>query len=463
MTEFRRSRFAASVAVVAVLAAVVSVAAASLLMSISERKQQSQRPFFRVVEIDDETSDPAVWGINFPLHYDDYLKTEEQVNTRYGGSDALPRAGTPDDPRVRVSQSKLEWDPRLRRMWAGYAFALDFREDRGHAHMLDDQIFSGRQSVPQPGACLHCHASVYNAYKQAGNGDIIKGFEQLNPLPYEKAVEFVEHPVGCIDCHDATTMALRITRPAFIEGMRALRQHEGASDFDVNLDSTRQEMRTFVCAQCHVEYHLQGSEKRLVYPWNKGLRADQILAHYNETGVRDWTHAETGAPMLKAQHPEFELWSEGIHARSGVSCADCHMPYKRVGAMKISDHHVRSPLLNINRACQTCHNVSESDLIDRVERIQDNTAELRDLAMNALIGLIDGIQQAHAEGVDADRLAGAKDSQRKATFLLDFVEAENSVGFHAPQEAARVLFLSMDHILNGEKSLKSSAVGESAR
>ena len=77
--------------------------------------------------------------------------------------------------------------------------------------------------------------------------------------------------------------------------------------------------------------------------------------------------------MLKAQHPEFEMWNQGIHARSGVACADCHMPYTRVGAQKISDHHVRSPLLNINRACQTCHKWPEEELKARAEAIQDRT------------------------------------------------------------------------------------------
>jgi nitrite reductase (cytochrome c-552) len=125
------------------------------------------------------------------------------------------------------------------------------------------------------------------------------------------------------------------------------------NDYDVNTMATRQEMRGFVCGQCHVEYYFKGPEKRLTYPWAKGLKVDQIYEYYREAGFTDWTHAETGANALKAQHPEFEMWNQGIHARSGVACADCHMPYMREGAMKISDHHVRSPLLNINRASVT--------------------------------------------------------------------------------------------------------------
>ena len=163
-------------------------------------------------------------------------------------------------------------------------------------------------------------------------------------------------------------------------------------NYDVNKQATRQEMRAYVCGQCHDEYHFSGPEKRLVYPWAKGLQVENILAFYDEQKFKDWEHAETGAPVLKAQHPEFEMWNQGIHARSGVACADCHMPYKREGALKISDHHVRSPLLNINRACQTCHKWSEDELRARVETIQTRTHNLRNLAMDALVDLINDIK-----------------------------------------------------------------------
>jgi nitrite reductase (cytochrome c-552) len=340
-------------------------------------------------------------------------------------------------------------------MWAGYAFAKDFREDRGHAYMLEDQTYTERQIVAkQPGTCLHCHASVYVPYRRAGGGDLFKGFERVNGMPYAEARKLVTHPVACIDCHAPDTMQLRITRPAFIEGMRALKAGQGVKDYDVNRMATRQEMRAFVCGQCHVEYYFKGPEKRLVYPWAKGLNVDDILAYYEAEGVADWTHAETGAPVLKAQHPEFEMWNEGIHARSRVTCADCHMPYRREGALKITDHHVRSPLLNINRACQTCHKSSEAELLDRVEAIQERTFELRNRAMNALVALIGELKAARDGGrTDAD-LASARQLQRKAQFLLDFVEAENSAGFHAPQEAARILGESIDLARQGQLALR---------
>ncbi|MCM3903372.1 MAG: ammonia-forming cytochrome c nitrite reductase subunit c552 [Pyrinomonadaceae bacterium] len=449
----RRRRFWGLVA----LSVVATVFGLALLVNIFQRKQEARNPFFRVVELTDDTVDPAVWGKNFPLQYDDYLKTTDQVRTRYGGSEAEPRTPTQVDPRSLVAQSKLEEDPRLKLMWAGYAFSKDFREERGHAYMLDDQTFTERQQVAkQPGTCINCHASVYVVYKQLGGGDIIKGFEQLNQMPYFEARKVVTHPVSCIDCHDSQTMQLRVTRPAFIEGMRALKAAQGIQNYDVNKQATRQEMRAFVCGQCHDEYHFSGAEKRLVYPWAKGLQVQNILAFYDEQKFKDWEHADTGAPVLKAQHPEFELWNQGIHARSGVACADCHMPYKREGALKISDHHVRSPLLNINRACQTCHKWSEDELKARVETIQGRTQSLRNLAMDALVDLINDIKAARSAGRTDAAVTTAQDFQRRAQFYLDFVESENSSGFHAPQEATRILGESINFSRKGQVALRGA-------
>jgi nitrite reductase (cytochrome c-552) len=242
-----------------------------------------------------------------------------------------------------------------------------------------------------------------------------------------------------------------------MEGIRALKAFEGVKDYDVNRDASRQEMRAFVCGQCHVEYYFKGPEKRLVYPWATGLRADDILGYYEKEGFKDWTHADSGAPALKAQHPEFEMWSQGIHARSGVTCADCHMPYTRVGALKISDHHVRSPLLNVNRACQTCHKWSEDELKARVNLIQQRTYQLRNLAMDAVVALIGDLKKAREAGRPDAELAPAQGFQRKAQFLLDFVEAENSTGFHAPQEAARVLGVAIDLARQGQLTLRPTS------
>jgi nitrite reductase (cytochrome c-552) len=263
----------------------------------------------------------------------------------------------------------------------------------------------------------------------------------------------VKFPIACIDCHDPSTMALRVTRVAFIEGIRAAKAAAGVAGYDVNTMATRQEMRAFVCGQCHVEYYFKGPEKRLTYPWEKGLKADEILQVYEASGFKDWTHAESGAPVLKAQHPEFEMWNQGIHARSGVMCADCHMPYQREGALKVSDHHVRSPLLNINKACQGCHKWSEEELKARAETLQARVFELRNRTMDAVVALIGDLKAAKAGGASEAVIAPAQQHQRRAQFLLDFVEAENSTGFHAPEEAERLLAISVDEARQGQIAL----------
>ncbi len=438
----------------ATMATVASVAALALLTNIFERKVEARDPFVRVVEITDTTQDPAVWGRNFPNQFDSYSRTVDQQRTRFGGSEAFPRTPTDADPRSVVARSRIEEDTRLKTMWAGYAFSIDFREKRGHAYMLEDQTFTERQSVGQPGTCANCHASTVVVWKALGDGDLTRGFEIMNQMPYMEAVTHLEYPVGCIDCHDSETMGLRVTRPGFIEGMAALKAGQGIEGYDVNRDASRQEMRSFVCGQCHVEYYFQGPEKRLVFPWANGLEVESIYDYYQTADFSDWTHALTGAPVLKAQHPEFEMWNQGLHARSGVACADCHMPYQRVGAQKMSDHQVRSPLLNVQAACQSCHNLPEREIVARAENIQNHTFRMRNQAMDALMALIADVQAARDAGATDAQLAIPWEMQRRAQFYIDFIESENSTGFHAPQEATRILGEALDYARQGQLALR---------
>jgi nitrite reductase (cytochrome c-552) len=285
------------------------------------------------------------------------------------------------------------------------------------------------------------------------------------PAPVATAHVGDAHPVSCIDCHDPESMQVRVTRPGFMHGIAALaksddkvphlpsverwRQGSRERDYDPNLDASRQEMRSFVCGQCHVEYYC-ATKETLFFPWDKGLKAEQIEQAYDEhkfpdgSNFFDFQHGETGAKVYKAQHPEFELWSQGIHARSGVACADCHMPYERQGAMKVSSHWVRSPLLNINNACQTCHNISEADLRERIDTIQARTNALVQRAAQAMTDMLDAIREAEAAGATPEELAPILELQKKAMWRLDFISSENSNGFHADQEAARILGESID-------------------
>ncbi|MCG3176626.1 MAG: Cytochrome c-552 [Candidatus Omnitrophica bacterium] len=419
------------------LLCLMTVAVAALLLNILERKQEAAHTFEKVVELDESTVDPEVWGRNFPRQYDGYKKTSQTYRTKYGGSEAV---------------SKIDEDPIWKRLFAGYAFGVDYREERGHAYSLSDQHETIRtKEFKQPGACLQCHAGGLKAvYEEQGGGDLQKGFEKVCAMPIQEAWKLVKHPVVCADCHDPKTMELRVTRPGFLNGIKVLKEKEGIKDYDPNTMASHQEMRTFVCAQCHVEYYFKGEGKLLTYPWHNGLKVEEIEAYYDEVGHVDWKHRETGAPVLKAQHPEFEMWSQGTHAKSGVACADCHMPYMRVGASKITDHHIRSPLTNISRACLQCHHFTEQEMLDRVELVQSRTNALLDRAEAAVEGLMDEVVAAKKEGVSEEALKPALDLHRKAQWRLDFVSAENSMGFHAPQEAARILAEAADYGRQGQ-------------
>lgn len=497
-------------ALVAVVAAAATLLVAWVLVTMFAHKQEARRTTLRLVEINEINTDPEPWGQNWPHQFDGWKATAG--DKFYGGANAMP-------------QSKLDLHPWLKRLYAGYAFSIDYREARGHAYMLYDQGVTERiTKKPQAGACLHCHASASVMYRQQGlkamgqpvdDGAlsqefnmpaVIRGFKEVSTMPYQDVLKLVmeapdgtpgenipavpqppiggftgeiagkavpadhamvgeAHPVTCIDCHDPKTMSLRVTRPGFVLGIAALakseepvphlpsvekwRRGDRTKDYDPNVLATRQEMRSFACGQCHVEYYC-ATKDVLEYPWSRGLKVEQLEAHWENkkfpdgSAFFDYKHGETGAPVFKAQHPEFEVWSQGVHARSGVSCADCHMPYVREGAMKLSSHHVRSPLENINTACQTCHHFSESELRDRVAGIQARTASLLERAATAMTEMLDAIREAKAAGATEADLAPIFVLQRKAMWRLDYVSSENSRGFHADQETARILGESVD-------------------
>lgn len=467
MNEVKSNRkLALILGVAAVAGAGATFLVAMLLVNIFERKVESARTSVRLVEVTEDDTDPAKWGVNWPKEYDSYKRTVQATQTKYGGhggSEGLPA-------------EKIDRDPWLKRMFLGYAFSIDYRDRRGHAHMLEDQEQTKRLTKPQSGSCLHCHASIMPLYRKLGNGDAMAGMDETYRMSYTNLNAELHrmghaHPVSCVDCHDPSTMHLRVTRPGFIRGIRLLaesgepvphlpsieqwRRGSRKEPYNPNTEATSTEMRSFVCGQCHVEYYC-GLKMPLTFPWGKGLKVDGIEAFWDQSKFADgshfydYKHAQTGAELLKAQHPEFELWSQGVHARSGVACADCHMPYMRDGASKVSDHWVRSPLLNINRACQTCHRIPEDEIKARVEVIQGRNHDLLERAGAALMALMDAVEAARKAGATDEQLKGAMALHRKAQWRVDFIAAENSMGFHAPQEAARVLGEAMDYARQGQ-------------
>ncbi|SEJ73425.1 nitrite reductase (cytochrome c-552) [Deinococcus reticulitermitis] len=401
----------------------LGVGVALLLTNIQQRHDEAAQPPAQFVAVKEFETDPAVWGKNFPHQYNSFMKTKEDSGrTPYAGS-------TPFD--------KLAQNPFRHTAWAGYPFDAEYNEERGHYWSLDDQKFIKRvKDFDQPGTCANCHA-----------GDVPRliaemGWDKMNQTPYKELEKNLHSAVSCGDCHSNKDMSLTITRPAFVTAM-------AARGFDVK-EATHQQMRTYVCAQCHVEYYFEKDTKALVFPWSEsknleaGITVEDMENYYAKDGHTDWEHKITGGRMIKMQHPDYETYSTGIHAKNGVACADCHMPYTREGAQKVSDHWVRSPLKNINNACQTCHKVPEAELRDRVVTIQNRTNDIKMSAEAAITDAVKAIKAAKDAGATKAQLDQAYTLHRRSQLRWDYVDAESSMGFHSPQEATRTLGHSAD-------------------
>ncbi len=420
-------------------ATLLTVVGLALLISVVERQQQARATFVKVTDIKPLEPDSALWAPNFPREYDGWKKTLNTAETvkysdfgRYGGSEAF---------------SRLDKYPNLKRLFAGYPFAVEYREEQGHMNAIKDVVSTARLGDAKPGSCFTCKSSlVPTMIKEMGAEKFYA--TPMKEIMAQYQVDAQKHPIGCADCHDAETMQLQVSRPAFIEAM----QRRG---IDVT-QASRQDMRTYVCAQCHVEYYFKGQGKYVTFPWDKGLRIEDIEAYYNEAGFKDWDHAETKASLIKMQHPEFELWSTGIHARAGVACADCHMPYKREGAVKIADHWIRTPMVNLTNSCGTCHRYSEDELKARVLEIQERTYSQLERADKAIVSAQDAIVAAMNAGVSDEKLKAARDLHRRAFIRYDMLSAENSMGFHSPQEANRVLGDAIDYARQAELAARAA-------
>ncbi len=388
---------------------------AVLIFIISQ--PQPTRGIAPIVEIAAQEPDSSIWGENFPNQYTTLLKTEtNDEQTMFGGSDPF---------------SKLEQDPRLIELFAGYSFSIDYNEERGHMNSLTDVRATKRVTETTPGTCYSC--------KSANNPRLWSemGMVEYDKTPFSQLGEKIFEPVGCANCHEANTMKLIVTNPALDEALNA--QGLDWRTF------TRQEMRTVVCANCHVEYYFKGDGKYLTFPWEKGRMIENISNYYAENGFKDWDHEISKAPMIKIQHPEFELYTaDSTHFKAGVACADCHMPYTRDGAAKFSSHDVHSPLLNTETACGQCH-TDIKYASERVVAIQQQVRQTMDATEDAMLAAIYAIEAAStASNVDQAMLEEARVLHREAQLRWDFIAAENSMGFHNPEEALRILAAATD-------------------
>ncbi len=388
-----RERLARTVAIASGLLVLIGVAVFAW--------QQQQRMTQMSSELD-----PQAWSSLYPLHYRSFMRGAE------GDADTVT--------------DKLAANPFRRRAWAGNAFALEYNAPRSHYYAQTDQQQSRRtRERSQPAGCINCHAAEAPRLAEE------YGWQGLHDMDYDQLRDSLHYGSSCADCHEPSTMDLRVTRRAFSESL-------AARGVDLE-DASRQDMRSYVCAQCHVEYHFERESRQLAMPLSAGLQPGDMARYYADIDFSDWQHAETGAALIKIQHPNYELHSSGIHGNLDVACADCHMPATHEDGVRISDHWIRSPMAQLENACMDCHRGTPARLAQRVASVQQETGELLEETETALGELMDAIVTARENGAPAERLQQAREAQRQAQLRWDYIDADGSEGFHAPSQAERIL------------------------
>lgn len=324
----------------------------------------------------------------------------------------------------------LEKHPARVIIWAGSPFAKSYNTPIGHMYAIDDMRKTLRTGVAdihdsQPASCWACKSIDVLPMVGAVGKD---GFFQKKW--YDWGARMV-NPIGCADCHDQESMDLRITRPFLTEAL----QRKGIKPENVSV----QEMRSLVCAQCHGEYYFKGDNKVVIFPWDNGYSVENIEAYYDRAGFSDFTHKLSKAPILKAQHPDFELAQMGIHAQRDVSCGECHMPYIGEEADGYNSHHIQSPLAMIEQTCRACHRQSEEVLLQNVYERQKKAEELSNQLEKELARTHIEAKFAWDKGATHTQMEDVLHLIRQAQWRWDFCAASHGASFHAPQEVERIL------------------------
>lgn len=395
-----------------------TMAITAMTLSITPITAATAKTMIKKVGVE---SHNEAWAQHFPLQYESWKQTSQSERI--------------DD--------MLAKKPQLAILWAGYGFAKDYNAPRGHYYALQDNINSLRTGAPlgpitgpMPTACWSCKSP-----------DVPRMIEEVGELEYftgkwAKYGSEIVNSIGCADCHDSQTSELSLSRPYLKKGLEAS---------GVKLDElTQNDMRSLACAQCHVEYYFKktpwtdkdGNKKTaavVTLPWAKGLSAEAMEEYYDEINFKDWTHKISKTPMLKAQHPGYELFKTGIHARSGISCADCHMPSISKDGQMYSNHNLQSPLNHIESICIECHDQSAEEFRTVIEQKLQRKEQLMEFAM-------DNLAKAHLEagkawelGATEIEMADILKDIRHGQWRWDYSIASHASFFHAPDETLRLL------------------------
>lgn len=397
-----------------------------LVSSLLERRAEVVSIFNnRKTPMEGIVSENSKFASDFPREYETWKQTADTTfKSEFNSSQAV---------------DVLAQRPNMVILWAGYSFSWDYATPRGHQHAVEDvrrTLRTGAPGVteekePQPGTCWTCKGpDVPRVMKEQGVANFYKA-------PWSKWGDQIMNSVGCSDCHDSKTMDLKPARPALYEAWQRVGK-------DVN-KATHQEMRSLVCAQCHTEYFFKGEGQYLTFPQDSGMTVEAMEKYYDAMNYKDYTHALSRAPILKAQHPGYEIHQMGIHGQRGVSCTDCHMPYMSKGGVKYTDHHIMSPLANIERTCQTCHRQSAETLRQNVYERQRKCNEIRNRVENELATAHIEAKFAWDKGATEAEMKPVLDLLRKSQWRWDFAVASHGASFHAPQEITRILSHSLDY------------------
>ena len=401
-----------------------------------------------------DTLSAAAFEKVFPRQYASYrMNDESTVMTEYKGS--VPFQKHSDAP---LPKGYTKNQPYLKNLWLGYPFSYEYNEARGHTYAVHDILEIDRinRYHPEgkgnlPTTCWNCKTpNITQWVKEGGDKVWSKDFNE-----FRQKVDPMNESISCATCHDTANMELKLYSIPLQDWLK-----RSGKDWAT---LSRNEKRSLVCGQCHVEYYFQhkdhGPAAKPVFPWDKGFDPEEIYAYYNTVGAKggqfvDFKHAVSGVNILKAQHPEYEFWQDGPHGAADVSCADCHMEYKKQDGKKTSSHWWTSPLKDPDlTACRTCHSDKTAEFLKgRVLDTQEKTyrqllkAQENSVRAHEAVRLANefvGEKNADFEAI----MAEAREMVRKGQFFWDLVSAENSVGFHNPTKALDTLMSSSEYSL----------------
>ncbi|WP_028108587.1 ammonia-forming cytochrome c nitrite reductase subunit c552 [Ferrimonas futtsuensis] len=327
----------------------------------------------------------------------------------------------------------LEHDPMIVILYGGYGFAKDYNKPRGHQFAVADLTRSLRtggpmtdSEGPMPASCWGCKTpDLGRMYDKIGEGT-------FSDKTWGATGHEIGNNVGCADCHDVETGKPTPARPFAMRGFAAAGQK--FEDQEANIQAA------MTCAQCHVEYYFDGTDhKKVKFPWDGGQNPDAMLAYYDALNFKDWTHKISKAPMLKAQHPEWETWQPTVHAEMDVTCIDCHMPkVESASGKEFTKHNVGNAIDNFEQTCSNCHD-TKAELVDTI-------AMNKKAVHKAQLAAEDVIVKAHFEAGEAWK-AGATEAEMKGALKLirhaqwywDYAIASHGIHAHNPELALEEL------------------------